>query len=94
MTLTLDLPMDLEQRLNEEAARRHVTPHRLVLDTLSTELPPSQQAQEAVALLQSWMDADDAAEQQATGEFLIQALDQDRLSERPLFPPELKVRTW
>jgi hypothetical protein len=34
---------DLEQRLNEEAARRHVAPQRLVLDTLSKQLPASKQ---------------------------------------------------
>ena len=29
-----------------------------------------------------------------TGEYLIRALDEDRLSDRPLFPPELKGVTW
>ncbi len=51
---------------------------------------------DAVALLQSWIDADDVevAEQKATGDFLIQALDGHRLSGRKLFPPELKGVTW
>lgn len=37
-------------------------------------------------LLQSWEDEGDTQEQQETWEFLQQALDQDRLSARPLFP--------
>lgn len=47
-----------------------------------------------IALLQSWIDADDAEEQQETGDFLIRALDEDRPSERKLFPPELEGVTW
>ncbi len=47
-----------------------------------------------VNLLQSWIDEEDEQEQQETGEYLIEALDQDRLSERPLFPAELKGVTW
>lgn len=45
-------------------------------------------------LLQSWIQDGDAQEQKETGEFLVQALDEDRLSDRPLFPPELKGVTW
>ena len=42
-----------------------------------------------------WLnDEDDTAEQQETGEYLIQALDEDRLSDRKLFPSELKGVTW
>jgi hypothetical protein len=47
-----------------------------------------------VKLLQSWIDEDDTAEQQETGDYLIQALDEDRLSDRKLFPSELKGVTW
>ena len=45
-------------------------------------------------LLQSWIQDGDAQEQKETGELLVQALDEDRLSDRPLFPPELKGVTW
>lgn len=45
-------------------------------------------------LIQSWIQDGDAQEQKETGEFLVQALDEDRLSDRPLFPPELKGVTW
>jgi hypothetical protein len=38
-----------------------------------------------VQLLQSWIDGD-AEEQRETGEYLMSALDEDRLSDRKLFP--------
>lgn len=46
------------------------------------------------ALLRAWVEDGDAQEQKATGEYLIQALDEDRPSERPHFPAELKGVTW
>ena len=45
-------------------------------------------------LFQSWMDEGDADEQRETLEYLIQALDEDRLSDRKLFPKELKGKSW
>lgn len=48
----------------------------------------------AAMLLQSWIDDEDVEEQQETGQYLINALDEDRLSERKLFPLELKGVTW
>jgi hypothetical protein len=53
-----------------------------------------QKQQAAVLLLQSWIDDGDAEEQQETAKFLTQALDQDRLSDRKLFPKELKGVSW
>jgi hypothetical protein len=47
-----------------------------------------------VDLLQSWIEAGDAQEQKETGEYLIRILDEDRLSDRRLFPPELKGVSW
>ena len=46
---------------------------------------PATDAESAIALLQSWCD-EDAQEQRETWEFLKTALDQDRLSDRKLFP--------
>ena len=48
--------------------------------------------EELVALLQSWMEGD-AQEQKETGEYLIRVLDEDRLSNRRLFPPVFKGGT-
>ena len=47
-----------------------------------------------VQLVQSWIDEGDADEQRETLEYLIQALDEDRLSDRKLFPKELKGKSW
>lgn len=47
-----------------------------------------------VNLLQSWIDEEDEQEQQETGEYLIEELDQDRLSDRCLFPSQLKGISW
>jgi hypothetical protein len=56
--------------------------------------PTDRDCRELIALLQFWINADDAEEQKETGDFLIRALDEDRPSERKLFPPELKGVTW
>ena len=47
----------------------------------------AQKNQAAIELLDSWLgDHEDANEQKQTWEFLKVALDEDRLSSRPLFP--------
>ena len=45
-------------------------------------------------LFQSWILESDSQEQKETGEYLTRTLDEDRLSDRSLFPPELKGVTW
>ena len=47
-----------------------------------------------VQLVQSWMDEGDTDEQRETLEYLIHALDEDRLSSRKLFPKELQGKSW
>jgi hypothetical protein len=64
------------------------------LALLDKSLPPKDRRTELITLLQTWIDEGDAEEQRETGEYLIRALDEDRLSDRPLFPPELKGVTW
>lgn len=46
------------------------------------------------ALLRRVREDGNVAEQKATGDFLIRALDEDRPSDRKLFPPELEGKTW
>jgi hypothetical protein len=53
-------------------------------------LPSRNPQEELVGLLQSWILEGDAQEQKETGEYLVRSLDEDRLSDRSLFPPELK----
>jgi hypothetical protein len=94
MTLTLHLPPELKHRLTQEAQRQGLSPDAYTVELLDKHLPPQDQHTELVNLLQTWIDEEDAEEQRETGEYLIRALDEDRLSERPLFPPDLKDVTW
>lgn len=55
---------------------------------------PQQGPESLRALIQSWMNEGDAEEQRETLEYLVHALDEDRLSNRKLFPKELKGRSW
>jgi len=96
MALTIHLPPELEQRLTEEARQHGVSADEYTARILEQHLPPQNKQSELVRLLQSWIDADDtdAMEQEETGEYLVQRLDEDRLSDRKLFPVELKGITW
>ena len=90
MTLTLTLPPGLEQRLEEESKRQHVSPTEYALHVLEQHLSPLDRQTQLIALIQNWIDDDDVAEQKSTGDYLIQVLDEDRLSDRKLFPKELE----
>jgi hypothetical protein len=94
MTLTLHLPSELEQRLTQEATRHGLALDAYTIQLLDKSLPPKERHTELVTLLQSWIDEENPEEQQETGEYLIRALDEDRLADRPLFPPDLKGVTW
>jgi hypothetical protein len=94
MTLTLSLPPDLEDRLQHEAERQGLPADTLTLQLLDQHLPAKDVRGELVTLLQSWIEGGDAQEQKETGEYLIRVLDEDRLSDRRLFPPELQGVTW
>ena len=94
MTLTLHLPPELEQRLTQEAKRQGLALDAYTLQLLDKSLPPRDRRTELVTLLQSWIDERNPEEQQETGEYLIRTLDEDRLADRPLFPPDLKGVTW
>jgi hypothetical protein len=94
MTLKLSLPTELEHRLRREAQRKGVPAETCAMQVLDKCLPTQDQRTDAVALLQSWIDEADDTEQQETGNYLVQVLDEDRLSDRKLFPPELKGITW
>ena len=94
MTLTLDLPPELEQRLTQEATRQGLALDAYTLQLLDKSLPSKDRRMELVSLLQSWIDEGDPEEQQETGEYLIRALDEDRIADRQHFPLDLKGVTW
>lgn len=95
MNTTLNLTPELAHRLQRAARQQGVTVDVYTLHLLNRHLPPDVQGEVLIALLQSWIDeADGAEEQRETGEYLIRALDEDRLSSRKLFPARLKGVTW
>jgi hypothetical protein len=94
MTLTLNIPPEIEQHLDRKAREKGLSTEAYALQLLSESISVQQKSTKLVNLLQSWIDEDDVQEQQETGEYLVQALDEDRLSDRKLFPSELKGVTW
>jgi hypothetical protein len=94
MTLTLSIPPEIEKHLDRKAREQGLSTEAYALQLLSESSSVQEKSTKLVNLLQSWIDEYDTAEQQETGEYLIQALDEDRLSDRKLFPSELKGVTW
>ena len=94
--MTLNLSPEMEKRIVLVAQSQGVTPNEYVARALETALDArdAKRRQEAIALLESWRDPALAAEQKETGEYLIRVLDEDRPSDRKLFPPELKGISW
>jgi hypothetical protein len=94
MTLTLSLPPELEQYLTQEAQQQGLSVETYALQLLQKSILQKEKQLKIVNVLQSWIDESDEQEQQETGEYLITALDENRLSNRQLFPVELKGITW
>ena len=88
MTIMVDLPAQVEARVQAEAARQQKTPADVVADLVSRALPDEQETgrrERALALLQSVGDIGSAEEQQETFLYLQTAVDEDRLSDRKRF---------
>jgi hypothetical protein len=94
MTLTLNVPPEIERQLDRKAREQGLSIEAYALQLLSESITVREKSTKLVNLLQSWIDENDTQEQQETGEYLIQSLDEDRLSDRKLFPDELKGVTW
>ncbi len=94
MTLTLSLTPEIEQYLSQRAREQGLSMESYTLQLLVEYILVKEKQTKLVNLLQSWIDEDDTEEQLQTGEYLIHALDADRLSDRKLFPIELKGVTW
>jgi hypothetical protein len=94
MTLTLSLPPELEQYLIQEAQQQGLSVETYTLELIQKSIVQKEKQLKIVNVLQSWIDESDEQEQQETGEYLINALDENRLSNRQLFPQELKGVSW
>jgi site-specific recombinase len=94
MTLTLSLPPEMEQYLVQSASEQGLSTEDYTLQLLTAVIPRTEKNTKLVNLLQRWIDQGDAEEQQETGDYLIQSLDADRLSDRSLYPVEMKGVSW
>lgn len=98
MTLQLNLPPQLHERLSQEAERRQESVEAVAVRLLDDHLPPPLDARRAaaIAMLRQWMEEDAALspEEEAANEEFFRGLDAARTSNRPLFPPELKGISW
>ena len=94
MTLTLDLPPNLENSLFQAANQQSLTVEEFVIQMLTSAFTEKERQKKAVSLLESWLSDADIEEQKTTGAYLIEALDRDRLSDRLLFPDEMKGKSW
>jgi hypothetical protein len=88
MTLTLSLSPEIEQYLVQKAIEQGISIEDYAMQLLTTSIPTTEKNTKLA------IDQGDVEEQQATGDYLIQALDADRLSDRPLYPSELKGVSW
>ena len=94
--MTLTLAPELETRVKIESARRGISPDEYAAQVIEAGISEAERErrEQAIALLQSWIDEGDEEEQTETGEYLIRVLDEDRLSERKLFPADMKGISW
>lgn len=94
--MTLALAPELEERLKHEAARNGLPPDDYAAKVLDEHISLAERArrEQAIALVQSWLDEGDQEEQRQTWEYLVRVLDEDRTSARKLFPEELKGVSW
>ncbi|MEH2105043.1 hypothetical protein [Nostoc sp.] len=74
MTLTLNLPPELEQYLAQQAKQQGLSVETYTLQILQEYILPKMKQSKLVNALQSWIDEGDADEQRETGEYLIHAL--------------------
>jgi hypothetical protein len=85
MSLTLELPSHLEERLREAASERGLDAEEYAVRLLEHGLPPTTRAErncEASELLRRWREEGDEEEQRETGEYLMRALNEARSSGR------------
>lgn len=85
MTLTLSLPPELEQYLIQEAQQQGLSVETYALELIQKSILQKEKQLKIVNVLQSWIDESDEQEQQETGEYLINALDENRLSNSNIF---------
>lgn len=94
MTLTIELSPETEQKLQEAARLRGVTPEEHVLQIVDQNLNAmAQQRAEALReLFDSYTEEDDDGD--VCWDEIFRRMDESRPEGRKLFPAELKGITW
>ncbi|MEP7342955.1 MAG: hypothetical protein ABI977_34830 [Acidobacteriota bacterium] len=94
-TLLIVLPPDLEQRLAREASLQGMTPEQYANQAIKEHLAQlEKERREKMQSLRAWNDQYSKEEQKETWDYLVRVLDEDRPSERKLFPEEMKGVSW
>lgn len=90
LTITLELPPEVEARVQTEAARQEMPVSDYLLRLVTEAVITPEEAakrQRSLELLNTLRDIGDEAEQKATFATLKTAVDADRLSDRKRFAP-------
>lgn len=98
MAMQIVVPLELEERLRQEADRQGQTSDALALKILDQQLPPAdprtveERRAAVIAMLEQWAEEDESLtdEELASNADLLRAIDEDRLSDRKLFEGILK----
>ncbi len=89
MSIQITLPLQLEERLRQEAERRGQREETVALRVLDEHLPPALDARRAaaIAMLKNWTKEDESLseEELAANREVLKAVDEDRPSYRQLF---------
>lgn len=88
MTVTLDLPPDLEAQLQAEATKQLIPVEDYLVRLVAASFASNEtidRRTRALELLRQMRDMGDAEEQQETFAYLKTAVEEDRLSERKRF---------
>lgn len=94
MTLQLDLPQQLEERLREEAQRLGLAADAVTLKLLDEHLPQQTPPLKLPSMFNQWEQEDRSPAEREDDYNFFEAIDAARTSNRKLFPPELKGISW
>lgn len=94
--MTIALAPEVEEKLKAEAARQGLSLDEYANRVLDEKISEAERErrESLIALLQSWIDEDEASEDEYYDEEFLQRLDAERPEGSKLFPPELKGISW
>jgi outer membrane PBP1 activator LpoA protein len=93
--LELALDSELERRLLREATQEGLSLEQYAIRVIETHIQALQERRKkTMELLRACNEEYGEEEQKETWDYLVSALDEDRTSDRKLFPPELKGVSW